>query len=122
MKVFGFAIFVLLVGSCFAQSQPAACKNNPKIIEACYSIRGVLFYANGAPSTRIFVVGTKRILGVRDEEAGMPDYISKLIPNFNDEVHGNFVVCPYSKKQAGHMQFVCIESGNNLKHRVNDSH
>jgi len=122
MKGLGLAIFVLFIGSCFAQSHASACKTNPRVVEACYSIRGVLFYANGAPSTRVIVVGTKRILGVPDEESGMPDYMSKLIPNFNDEVHGNFVVCPYSKTQAGHMQFVCIESGKNLRHRVNDSH
>jgi len=122
MKRLCLAVVTLLIASVVAQSQKVTCKNNPKIVEACYSIRGVLFYANGAPSTRIWVVGTKHILGVHDEEDGMPEYISKLIPNFNDEVHGNFFVCPYSKKQLGHMQSVCIESGKNLKHRVNDSH
>jgi len=121
MKCLPFAIVALLIGSGAGQSQPVACKDNPKIVEACYSVRGVLFYANGTPSTRILVVGSKRILGVHDEEHGMPEYISKLIPNFNDEVHGNFVVCPYSKRQLGHMQFVCIESEKNLKQRVNDS-
>ncbi|MGD0601824.1 MAG: hypothetical protein ABR988_18530 [Terriglobales bacterium] len=122
MKRLCFAIVALLISSGVAQSRPVACRDNPKIVDACYSIRGVLFYANGTPSTRILVVGTKRILGVHDEEDGMPEYISKLIPNFNDEVRGDFVVCPYSKKQSGHMQFVCIDSGKNLKHKVNDSH
>lgn len=111
-----------LVACAAAQSGHNACKDSPKVVGPCYEVRGVLFYANGGPSTRIAIPGTKRILGVVDEEEGMPEYISKLMRNFNDEVHGVFLVCPYAKERPGHMRPVRIESGKNLIHRVNNSH
>jgi hypothetical protein len=71
--------FLVLLGCASAQARTIACKSNPKVVESCYEVRGVLFYANGGPSTRIRIAGTKRILGVLDEEDGMPEYISNLI-------------------------------------------
>jgi len=49
----------------------AGCKNNPQIGGACFSVHGRLSAYNGAPSLRIWPIGTHRLLGVlKDQRLG----------------------------------------------------
>jgi hypothetical protein len=57
------------------------------------------------------------MLGVPTEESEMPEHLWKLMTTFGEQVYGDFLVCPYQKKIAGHMQSVCIESARNLVHK-----
>src|SRR5512139_1731028 len=41
-----------------------SCHSDPKLIGPCFTARGRMNYWNGAPSVRIWRVGTNRILGV----------------------------------------------------------
>jgi len=78
-------------------------------------------YANGAPTVRIWVVGTKRILGVSDRDCTVDgcsvptDVASKL--SWDTDLFGNFVVCPFTHDEPSVMRFVCVDSATNLEIR-----
>jgi hypothetical protein len=97
------------------------CQGSKQVVAPCYRVHGRLFWANGAPNIRIWIIGTHRILGVRRNEKGVPDSVVKLLnaPGveniFQNEVYGDFEVCPLEKRVEGHMQDVCVESPANMK-------
>ena len=82
----------------------------------CYNVRGRLQYYNGGPSTRIWVVGTSRMLGVRDEEEGLPANARAMMKDFDDVIFADFVVCPLTRRREGHMQMVRVESAKRIRH------
>jgi hypothetical protein len=88
-----------------------ACKTDPDIIGACFTIHGRLSAWNGTPTLRIWRVGTKRILGTRDDP--LPENLQKHM-DWGVEAWGDFEVCPYTKEQPGVMQTVCVESATNV--------
>lgn len=98
-----------------AYSDDMRCRDNPKIVDACYETRGRISLFNGNPMMRIWKVGTKRMLGVRYSEN--PIHPEKLAPyiNFSTKIFGDYLVCPFTKEQPGHMQFVCIEEASNIR-------
>jgi hypothetical protein len=78
-----------------------------------------VFVANGTPGLRIWVVGTKRILGVHndDVEAGQPrGYPDCLLPHigFDKDLYADFTICPVAPDRQGRMRPVCIESASNM--------
>jgi hypothetical protein len=82
----------------------------------CYTVRGRLQYYNGGPSTRIWVVGTSRMLGVRDEEEGLAANVRAMLKDFDDVIFADFVVCPLTPRREGHMQMVRVESAKRIRH------
>ena len=89
-----------------------ACAGRPEIVAPCFEIRGRLTFRNGTPSARIWPIGTMRMLGIHHDElpAGLP-----IGPrDFATEIRGTFNVCPFTREQAGHMQFVCIEGWRDM--------
>lgn len=99
-------------------SKKPVCKGNPEVVGECFTVHGRLFASNGTPSIRIWRVGTKRILGVTDgggpETPGIPDNLSKRFRAFENQIYGDFAVCPFSKEKPGEMRSVCIESASHL--------
>lgn len=98
-----------------------ACASRPDIVGPCFEVRGRLSFWNGAPSARIWPVGTKRVLGVHSDVLP-PTLAAKLHSfdpqhTFDTEVWTNFTLCPFTQSEAGHMQFVCIESWHSLSIR-----
>ena len=87
-----------------------ACKNDPDIVDACFTFRGRIALYNGGWMRRIWRVRTNRMLGVEDEYHGP----GNLDLDWDHEVWGNFTVCPFEKEKPGQMQFVCIESADHL--------
>ena len=74
---------------------------------------------NGAPSVRIWGVGTKRILGVSEgkyynaEYCNLPeDILAKL--SRDTDLFGDFVICPFEHSRLGVMQLVCVDGASNL--------
>jgi len=70
---------------------------------------------NGAPSVRIWRVGTARMLGVSEQRFYVPGYcnlppdvLAKL--SWDTDLFADFVVCPFTPEEPGLMQFVCVES------------
>lgn len=101
-----------------------ACASRSDIVGSCFEVRGRLSFWNGAPSARIWPVGTKRLLGVHSDVLP-PTLESKMRSfdperSFDTEAWANFTVCPFQKAKAGHMQFVCIESWRKLSMRYRE--
>jgi hypothetical protein len=72
------------------------------------------FY-NGAPSVRIWRVGTTRMLGVSEQRFAVAGYcnlpaaiLQKLA--WDADLFADFVVCPFTRDEPGEMQFVCVDS------------
>jgi hypothetical protein len=96
-----------------------ACKSDPDLVGACFPARGSVSAWNGAPTFRISVTGTKRVLGIsgRASPASMPVVLPPPLANqLNGEVEasGEFVVCPFTNEKPGHMQMVCVDSARTV--------
>jgi hypothetical protein len=91
------------------------CKEDPGIVDRCFTIHGRIRYGNGKPGLRIWRIGTNRMLGVLDSENEMlPDNLARRLDGFGTDVYGDFEVCPFTKLREGEMQMVCIESASHL--------
>jgi len=96
-------------------SAPMRCKTNHDVVGECFKVRGRMNYWNGTPSTRIWIIGTHRMLGLPCEDFGLPENVRAHFSDFDDEVTGLFEVCPVSKYERGTMQMVCVESVSDPK-------
>jgi hypothetical protein len=106
-----------LLQSAVWSSDVPQCKSNPKLVGACYCVRGRLSYWNGTPSTRIWVIGTHHVLGLPSEDADLPTNVKEHLHTFGDEITADYEVCPLSKDRKGEMQMVCIQSAINVHYR-----
>lgn len=80
------------------------------------TVHGRLTYYNGNPSSRIWIVGTKRLLGVRessDEVAYMPKELQDLM-SWDREIFADFVVEPLTPYKLGVMQMVRAVSASKI--------
>lgn len=111
MKFLAFILFTLLP----LQATAFTCETNYRIVDECYETRGRLQAANGNPSVRIWKVGTKRILGVRNGNLeNLPKKVREEF-SFGVFVFADYKVCPLTKEKPGHMQMVCVESMKNIR-------
>ena len=80
------------------------------------TVHGRLTYYNGTPSSRIWIVGTKRLLGVRDpgdEIAYMPKELCDLM-SWDRWIFADFVVEPLTPYKQGVMQMVRVVSASKI--------
>jgi hypothetical protein len=91
-----------------------ACKTDPDIVGACFSLRARLSAYNGNPTYRMWRVGTSRMLGVHN--GIMPESVNDHM-GWDVEAWGEFEVCSFSKEKEGKMQSVCIESAKNVHYQ-----
>lgn len=108
----------------------------------CYSTHGRLsVYGGGAPSYRLWKIGTRRILGIFNGPSHFPPAIEEYDENpelpatllrayeadnrrlkqetgimwaIPPPVFADFEVCPLEPEKKGEMQAVCIESAKNI--------
>jgi len=115
---------ILIIAGAFSSRDPAtssdkSCRQHPQLIGKCFSVHGRLSVYNGNPAFRIRRLGTKRILGVSDQRFALPEYrnipeeLAKQLEGEN-EILGDFLVCPFTRSRPGQMQLVCIESSKNI--------
>lgn len=101
--------------------EPYACAYRPDIVSRCFELRGRFSFWNGAPSARIWPVGTKRLIGVHFDllPPALEAEMTRLEPrrSFNTEVWADFTLCPFTRYRKGRMQFVCIEAWRNTAFR-----
>jgi hypothetical protein len=95
-----------------------ACRAQPSLVGKCFPVRGRLSLYNGAPTIRLWRAGTKRMLGVsgsysREGYSSIPEEIEKKL-DWENEVWGDFLVCPFTPQRPKEMQLMCIEEGNNI--------
>lgn len=94
------------------------CRAQPSLVGKCFTVRGRLSLYNGAPTIRLWRVGTKRMLGVSSSysQAGyssIPEELERRL-DWETEVWGDFLVCPFTRQRAKEMQMICIENGKNI--------
>jgi hypothetical protein len=113
------AIFINATSQAPVRETEKSCRAHPQIVGKCFNIYGRLSVYNGAPSLRLWPVGSHRLLGVSEQRfavegfRNVPQYILKYVDG-QTELFGDFVVCPFTKPRSGEMRLVCIESGKNL--------
>lgn len=120
----------LLAPSIGAAAEPApSCADSPARVGACFTVHGRLTHATGIPNLRIWIVGTKRILGVhgaagtpRDGKQ-LPEALERWIyeggdgPPHSRAAFGDFTVCPLTPDEPGVMRRVCVVSAAKLVYR-----
>ena len=85
-----------------------ACREHKELVGKCFVVRGRLSAYNGAPTFRIWRIGTTRVLGIAGgEHPIMPKGMTCDFP-FDCDVYGEFEVCPLTKEQPRVMQSVCV--------------
>jgi hypothetical protein len=95
------------------------CADSPRRVGACFTVHGRVTSCTAVPSVRIWIIGTKRILGVEDGN-GNPAGDNLLPGELEDELStpapcskagfGDFTVCPLTPNVPGIMQRVCVVS------------
>jgi len=88
----------------------------------CRTVHGRLFAANGNPALRIWVIGSRRVLGVDVDQdlslAQLPANVRRLwLPAgdlFGTSVYGDFQVCSREPQRPGKMQKVRVAHARNL--------
>ena len=89
----------------------------------CRVVRGRMALSNGTPSVRIWVVGTRRILGVVQQDEtldDLPNSIRKLWngknpdADWNSVIYGDFKVCADAPLRPGRMQMVEVAEARRL--------
>ncbi|MBN2317476.1 MAG: DUF4431 domain-containing protein [Acidobacteria bacterium] len=81
-------------------------------------VHGRLSVYNGNPSCRIWIVGTKRILGIHEFEEGcpIPAELQQVLDEDIDNrlIYADFVVQPLTERKDDVMQMVRFESAENI--------
>jgi hypothetical protein len=79
-------------------------------------------YWNGAPSVRIWRIGTHRILGVSEGRfalagfCNLPRWLRDTL-DARKAIIADFQVCPFTRSEAGVMQLVCVDTAYNVRTR-----
>jgi hypothetical protein len=117
------SLVLILCGSVSAISPPPAadksCREHPQLIGKCFKVRGRLSTYNGNPAVRLWRIGTGRVLGVSDQRFSLPGYrnipedLAKQLDGQNN-IYGDFLVCPFTRPRPREMQLMCIESAQNI--------
>jgi hypothetical protein len=105
------AVFACHPANAVAAPLLMECAPDAQPTEPCLSVHGRLYFTNGIP-VRIWVVGTKRVLGVNNADQLHP-MIQKHL-GFGSTLYGDFSVCPLSPDVPGQLRYVCIQSAENL--------
>ena len=117
------SLLLILCGSISAIAPPPlaekSCREHPQLVGKCFNVYGRLSTYNGNPAVRLWRIGTKRVLGVSDQRFSLPGY--RNIPedlaqqlDGENEILGDFLVCPFTRPRPGEMQLMCIESAKNV--------
>lgn len=121
-----FACLLAALMMCSQGAEAAAgrsCRDSPHRIGACRTVHGRLQIGNGTPSARIWIVGTKRLVGVTDPAfqdfesiATYPDPLRRAFATspFETRAYGDFEICPFTRDRPGWMQMACIASVHRL--------
>jgi hypothetical protein len=105
-------------GSPIREATEKSCREHPQLTGKCFVVSGSLAVYNGAPAVRLRRIGTRRVLGISEQRFKLPGY--RNLPedvagqlNGDNEILGDFLVCPFTRPKPREMQLVCIESAKN---------
>ena len=108
-----FLVFLFLTAFAFGGSRVDGAEQTNKTDRL--TVHGRLTFSNGNPSSRIWIVGTKRMLGIResDEVGRMPKELLGLM-SWDREIFADFVVEPLTPYKPGVMQMVRVISASKI--------
>jgi len=106
--------FIHVLQALASDTDVPSCRKDPRVVAACYTVHGRLNNWNGNPTRRIWIVGTKRMLGLRDG-TGLPGALEKPLSDFDHEVYGDFEFCPFTPQKSGVMQVGCLATVSNYR-------
>lgn len=94
------------------------CRAQPALVGRCFRVRGRLSLYNGTPTIRLWRAGTRRMLGVSSSYAqegysSIPPELEKRL-DWETEVWGDFLVCPFTRQRPKEMQMICIEEARDV--------
>ena len=117
------SLLLILCGSVSATSPPVlvekSCREHPRLAGKCFNVHGRLSTHNGNPAVRLWNLRSRRMLGVSDQRFSMPGYrnipedLAKKLDGENN-IYGDFLVCPFTRPRPREMQLMCIESAKNV--------
>ena len=99
----------------------AACRDDARLVAACFAVRAELRFYNGNPSFRLWPVGTRRLLGVKhdaEERPMLPAAVEAEVSAVVEErarLFADFTVCPLTRSRPGRMQMVCVETATRVR-------
>ena len=102
-----------------SEATDKSCREHPQLIGKCFNVKARLSVYNGAPAVRLWRSDTRRMLGVSEQRfhlngySNLPESLSQQL-NGDNEIFGDFLVCPFTKSKPREMQLVCIESARNV--------
>jgi len=117
------SLVLILGGSVSAMSPPLqaqkSCSEHPQLIGKCFKVHGRLSVYNGAPAVRLWRIGTRRVMGISEQRFSLPEYRNlpeDLMKQLNEEneIFGDFLICPFTRAKPREMQLVCIESAKDI--------
>ena len=109
------ALLLLVSVSLFGDdSVTPACKADKRVVAACFKVHGRLSNWNGNPTRRIWIIGTKRVLGIREDTA-LPLALTSRKADFDNVETAEFEVCPLTRERKGWMQIVCVASVSDVR-------
>src|SRR5579864_3135963 len=89
LLVSGIAVLLAPDSTSAREPKMKPCKDDSAVVGACFTVHGrYTFYNGGTPRTRIWIIGTKRLLGVddlmkdTDEEGEFPRIPANLKSHF----------------------------------------
>jgi hypothetical protein len=94
---------------------------------ACRTVHGRMDLWNGAPTVRIWVIGTHRILGVEQRSESFNDLPPSVRAiwtgrdadaDWSRSIYGDFQVCALAPDRPGHMQPVRLIDARRLSARL----
>ena len=123
-KPFLLLAALLLVALPARAQEPSACAASPNLVGKCFTVHGRLTTCTGVPNARIWIVGTKRILGVADAKDDVAG--DGLLPGaLEDEMFGSapcskaafgdYTVCPLEPDRPGVMRHVCVDKAVRIR-------
>jgi hypothetical protein len=90
----------------------------PQKIGDCAVVHGRMIASNGTPSVRIWIIGTRRVLGVKEQNSLPPDIANRWKSAGYDDMfeaglYGDFRVCALTPSEPGRMQSVKVTAVSN---------
>ena len=94
----------------------------PQAAGTCKWVHGRFNVWNGSSVRRIWIIGTHRLLALRDEDESAPGVLQTYVyagPHLGkaDGLFGNFRVCALEPSRARHIQHVRVVAANHLAFR-----
>jgi len=112
-------VCVAIVGGVGARGkrvEAASSQNQRRPEYPCFKHHGRLVsMSSGSPSLRIWLIGTKRIVGLEDSTIppGIEPYLSATSPEYS-AIYGDFELCPIEPDKPGHMRRTRLVKAENL--------